>query len=290
MTHPVKGVDHVFLMVNNLDESCEAFERLGFTISPRGLHSAHKGAANHTIMFPHDYFELLGMIAEVPGNADRRAMLKREGQGLHAVACRIDDAYAAKDALAELGIETEAVGEFSRPVPLPDGGEGMASFDTLKFAAHEYPLGTAFMCRHKTRDMVWVPSLLEHPNGAQGIAGVVAGCDDPEGAAAGFARLFANGEVRHIDGGFAVSTGIAGGPASAPLEFLTRAGLAAAYPEVDFSLTPQGAFAVLRVDTPDLKAVHAILDQAEIRFTETPRGVAVGPREACGTVVEFVGE
>ena len=86
MTHPVKGVDHVFLMVNDLDESCEAFERLGFTISPRGMHSAHKGAANHTIMFPNDYFELLGMIAEVPGNADRREMLKREGQGLHAVA------------------------------------------------------------------------------------------------------------------------------------------------------------------------------------------------------------
>ena len=70
---------------------------------------------------------------------------------------------------------------------LPDGSEGMASFDTLKFLPHEYPLGTVFMCRHKTRDMVWVPSLLEHPNGAQGIAGVVAGCDDPEGAAAAFA-------------------------------------------------------------------------------------------------------
>ena len=290
MTHPVKGVDHVFLMVNDLDESCEAFERLGFTISPRGMHSAHKGAANHTIMFPNDYFELLGMIAEVPGNADRREMLKREGQGLHAVACRIDDAHAAKEGLAAQGIETEEVGSFSRPVPLPDGSEGMASFDTLKFLPHEYPLGTVFMCRHKTRDMVWVPSLLEHPNGAQGIAGVVAGCDDPEGAAAAFARLFAGGSIRHVDGGAVVSTGVAEGPASAPIEVLTREALAAAYPEVDFSLTHRGAFAVLRVDAPDLKPVRAIFDQRGIPFMETARGLAVGPREACGAVVEFVGE
>ncbi|MEC9432367.1 MAG: VOC family protein [Pseudomonadota bacterium] len=290
MTHPVKGVDHVFLMVNSLDESCEAFARLGFTISPRGMHSAHKGAANHTIMFPNDYFELLGMIAEVPGNADRRAMLAREGQGLHAVACRIDDAYAAKAGLAELGIATEEVGSFSRPVPLPDGSEGMASFDTLKFETHEYPLGTAFMCRHKTRDMVWVPSLLEHPNGAQGIAGVVAGCDDPDGAAVAFARLFAEGAISHVDGGAVVSTGVAGGPPSAPITLLTRAALAAAYPEMDFSKTPKGAFAVLRIDCPDLKAVHAILDQEKIPFSETPLGVAVGPDHACGCVVEFVGE
>ncbi len=81
MTHPVKGVDHVFLLVKDLDRSRDAYARLGFTISPRGMHSAHKGAANHTIMFPHDYFELLGLIAETPGNAGRPRGAGAAGRG-----------------------------------------------------------------------------------------------------------------------------------------------------------------------------------------------------------------
>ena len=52
-----------------------------------------------------------------------------------------------------------------------------------------------FMCEHRTRDMVWRPELMEHPNGARGLAGIVAVRSDPEPAARAFARLFALGAV-----------------------------------------------------------------------------------------------
>lgn len=62
MAQHLTGVDHCVILVRNLDGAAERYRRLGFTLSPRGYHSAHMGSANHTIMLQHDYFELLGII------------------------------------------------------------------------------------------------------------------------------------------------------------------------------------------------------------------------------------
>ena len=72
MTHPVKGVDHVFLMVNDLDESCEAFERLGFTISPRGMHSALMVHSISGFFPPNTLFRLKEVKAPGPHPLRRR--------------------------------------------------------------------------------------------------------------------------------------------------------------------------------------------------------------------------
>ena len=282
--HPVRGIDHVFLLVHDLEASRDTYARLGFTLSPRGLHSAHKGAANHTIMFPDDYLELLGLIAETEGNAARRALLARSGEGLHAVACRTADAAGAGAALAERGIGTETMVSFSRPVPLPDGSEVMASFNTLAFDPAEVPLGTCFMCQHLTPGAVWVPPLLEHPNTANGLNRILARAEAPEAAARGYARLFAAGQVRAVDDGWEVRTGAA----SAAMTFLAPSALLARYPDLDLDRTPEGAFAALQVRVRDPGRARAVLKDAGIPVRPTPDGLAVPARAACGTVLEFV--
>lgn len=284
MSHPVSGIDHVFLLVDDLVQSRDSFARLGFTISPRGLHSASKGTANHTIMFPEDYFELLGVVADTPGNADRRQKLARDGQGLHAVACRVTDAEEAKAALAKLGIATSEVGSFSRPVPLPSGGEANAAFRTLQFDAAEVPIGTCFMCQHLTRESVWIPELVKHANGANGLAGIVAGTDDPNGAAERFARLFADGRTFAIDGGMRTETGAD----SAPLLFLSHEALAARYPDFDLGATPTGAFATLQIYVADERRACSAVEQGGLSPVRTASGFAIGPAHASGTVLEFV--
>ena len=284
MTHPITGIDHVYLLVDDLARSRDQFARLGFTISPRGLHSAQKGTANHTIMFPHDYFELLGVVSETPDNSDRREKLARDGQGLHAVACRTSDAEAAKPALAELGIATGEVGSFSRPVPLPGGGEADAAFRTLQFAPAEVPVGICFMCQHLTRESVWIPELLDHANGADGLAGIVAGTDDPKAAADRYARLFANGRASEADGGMRTDTGAK----SAPLLFLSREALASRYPEFDLGATPTGAFAALQIHVPDEGRARAAVERGGLSPVTTASGFAVGPADASGAIVEFV--
>lgn len=285
MPHPVKGIDHVFLLVDDLDASRDAFARLGFTVSPRGLHSAEKGSANHTIMFAHDYFELLGLVSETPGNAHHRASLARSGQGLHAIACRIDDAAEAEAQLGALGIATGERSDFARPVPLPGGGEATAAFSTLPFDPAEVPLGACFMCQHRTPETVWLPELIQHANGARGLAGILAAVDAPQSAADGFARLFAAGSVTKVDGGLKVATG----PRSAPLTLLTPAALAARYPRFDLDATPIDAFAILQIEAPDQGRVRSALDASGITPVETAGGLAIGPEQASGALLEFLG-
>lgn len=276
MTHPVKGIDHVFVLTADLDAAAADWAALGFTVTPRGLHSDHKGTANHTMMLADDYIELLGVVAERPGNENQRNRLKA-GQGLHAIACKIDDAAAAAEALGALGIATEPVGHFERPVDLPAGATGMAAFSTVHYAAPEVPQGIVFMCQHRSRETVWVPAWMTHANGATAIAAVVVIAADPAPMAEGYARLWAAGQVAPCEGGLRVETG------TAPVLVLTPAGAAARYPGIDLGATPANAFAALELVADMDKAAAALGDKA----VAVPGGLAVPPARATGTVLVF---
>lgn len=277
MAHPVTGIDHVYVLTDDLDRSAAQWQRLGFTVTPRGLHSPHKGTGNHTMMLQNDYIELLGVLTPTDNNAFQRDKLANQGDGLHAIACQIADAQAAVDALGGLGIEAGPVGHFERPVDLPGGATGTAAFSTAHFAAKEVPQGTVFMCQHRTRPTVWVPEWMDHPNGATALAAVVMMHDDPASIAPGFARLYAAGAVEAIAGGCRVETG------TAPILILTPAACAERYPGLDVAATPKGAFAALEI-VADLDKAAAAL--GEIGKT-LPHGIGVGPELGTGAIVAF---
>ena len=72
----VLGLDHVVILVRDLDDADARMARLGFRPTPRGYHSAHMGTANATVMLPdRTYFETLTVLQETPANADVRAVL-----------------------------------------------------------------------------------------------------------------------------------------------------------------------------------------------------------------------
>lgn len=283
MSHPVTGIDHCYLLVNDLDTSLEQFHRLGFTTSPRGLHSASKGTANHTVMLSHnDYFELLGVINPTPENEPRRALLQQGGEGLYAMAGRIEDAEDGKQRLHEQGIAVRNVQRFDRPVMLPDGSEGVAAFSIFSFAPEQVPVGIAFVCQHHTRETVWLPHLMNHPNGAVALAGLVARHTEPENAANAYAKLFATGTVAPISGGWAVDTG------NVPVTFLHADALQKQYRELDTERTPGRGFAVLQISVRDLATTRAILDASQTPFHPTTSGIAVAPSLASGAIIEFI--
>ena len=285
MAHPVLGIDHVFLLVHDLDASAAQFRRLGFTLSPRGLHSAEKGTANYTLIFQHDYCELLGIVTATPENLVHRDMLTEDGEGLRAIACRTHDAPEARKALAALGISAGAVSEFSRPLPLPGGASGIAAFATTDLALDEAPSGHMFLCQHKTPDMVWRPELQSHANGARALAGIVTMANDTETLARRFARLFASGHIRAVPGGHAVETGAN----SARILCLTPAAAAARYDDRAVADTPPRGYAALQVAVADIAATRKVLEGAGIALQHGPQGTLwVGPTDACGTVLEFM--
>ncbi|BBK40804.1 hypothetical protein STVA_08240 [Allostella vacuolata] len=275
----VLGIDHVIVLVRDLDAAAADYGRLGFTISPRGTHSAHMGTGNHTIMLERDYFELMGVLAPTEANARWREILARR-EGMSGVALKTDSAAKAAAEMRRAGIAAADPVHFSRPVPLPGGGTGEAAFDTTQFPPEATPDARMFCCQHLTPQTVWVPSLLHHANSAQGLAEVLLATDDPAAAAPAYARIFDRGSAA-IPGGVAVPTG------NTPLSLLRPAALAARYPGVDLSDLPGAGLAgfVVRVRSRD--AARAALAAGGVAFVEEGASLVVPPAAARGALIEF---
>ncbi|MCC7271189.1 MAG: VOC family protein [Alphaproteobacteria bacterium] len=275
----VLGIDHVIVLVRDLDAARADYRRFGFTISPRGTHSAHMGTGNHTIMLERDYFELLGVVAPTEANAKWRELLARR-EGMSGVALKTDDAAGAAAEMRAIGVAAADPVHFSRPVELPGGGKGEAAFNTAQFPPEATPGGRMFCCQHLTMPTTWVPSLLRHANSAYGLAEVMLATDDPQGMAAAYAKIFDRGTVA-VPGGVAVPTG------NTPLMLLTPAALKARYPATDLSALPVPALAgfVVRVRSRD--AARAALRAGGAAFAEEGASLVAAPAAARGVVVEL---
>ena len=185
----VGGVDHVVVTVRDLDKAAAEWAALGFTLSPRGLHSAHIGTANLTIMLGDDYIELLGVVTPTEQNARTRAFLEN-GEGIERTAFTALDAVKGAADLTAEGMTPLGPVDFSRPVPLADGSVGEARFTVFRWPIDQNPGGMRiFACQHHTRDTVWLPELQNHKNGATRLKRIEIVSKDPKSSAEHMARL-----------------------------------------------------------------------------------------------------
>ena len=270
----VGGIDHVVILVRDLDSAQERFARLGFTVSPRGRHSEHVGTANHTIMLREDYVELLGVLRRTEANARWRAALAQR-EGLDTVAFRTGSAAKTAAELAALGFPVGAPLHFSRPIE--NGKE--AAFNLALFPPAATPQLNVFACEHLTRENVWLPELMEHANGAVAVASLTVVTGDPSGLAGAYERLLGPGRVKSIDEGVSVDTG------SAPIRFVTREGLAALYPGIPVAEAAMPYPAAVGLRVRDLAAARRAL--AGVPAIERGAAILVPPAEACGVLIEF---
>jgi hypothetical protein len=183
---PISGIDHVVIAVRDLGHAHSVFARLGFTLTPRGVHTL--GSQNHCIMFERDYLELLAPPRAHPAMQYYADFLAR-GEGLAAIALATEDANAAHAALRASGIEAEAPLDFARPVELP-GGAREAAFRIVQLPVEQTPGCRTFLCQHFTRDVVWRPEYQRHALGAIGLAGIAVIVGDPVRTAPQYARIF----------------------------------------------------------------------------------------------------
>lgn len=246
MLPTLTGLDHLVVAVRDLDAAAAEWAALGFTLSPRGLHSAHIGSGNHTMMFGQDYLELLAPVTPTPHNQALRDFLAAR-EGLDRAAFTTTDAAAGADALRARGVEAVGPVDFSRPVPLPDGRETEARFSVFRWpvTARLGGLGI-FACQHHTRDAVWVPSLLSHANGARRIRRCLVATDDADGAAGALAEAIGGG-VRPEGAFRMVETGIG----RAAIGFAPRGAIAALAHCAEDALPREGGAAmVIGTSTP----------------------------------------
>jgi hypothetical protein len=278
----VVGVDHAVVVVKDLDKAAENWRRLGFTVSPRGTHSARMGSGNATIMLDPDYMELLGVLAETEHNAPTRAFLAKRGEGIERIAFTAVDSAAGAEEIRARGYEPVGPTDFERPVMMPDGGLSAAKFRIFQWPIAEAPGGLRiFACQHKTRETVWIPELMKHANGAQRLEQVLVVSPDCAKDAAHLARLIDRDVEAEADGAFAVASG----SDRADFVFLTKDQLGRRYPEVPLAGLPERGGAGLVLATSDLAAAEKAIGSAGVRSGTT---VCVAPAAANGALLAFV--
>lgn len=205
MDAPVLGIDHVVIAVSDIDATEQAYARLGFTPSPRGVHSAEMGTVNHTMMLERDYFETLAVTTPTERNLRWRKMLER-GDGVAGLALATPDAGAVRDAWASAGLAASDVIDFQRPV-VRENGTVAARFQTVSLVPPAEIGLEIFACAQLTREAVWLPELLYHRNTARAIGKVTIPVAAPARAAEICRPIFAACAISAIDGGMRVTTG-----------------------------------------------------------------------------------
>ena len=278
------GIDHAVVAVKDLDAAAAGWKKLGFTISPRGTHSAKMGSGNYTIMLGPDYVELLGVIAETEHNAPMRDFIATRGQGIERIAFTAIDSTAGAEEIRARGYAPLGPTDFERPVTMPDGSESAAKFRVFQWPVEEAPGGLRiFACQHKTRETVWIPELQQHANTATRLKRVIIVSPQPDKDAQHLAKMI-DGDVRaEADGAFTVPSG----SDRADFVFVTRDGLIKQFPGVSLEGGPERGGAALVFVAGDLDAAEKAVGSVGVRSTI---GVVVPPAAANGVLLAFVAD
>jgi catechol 2,3-dioxygenase-like lactoylglutathione lyase family enzyme len=279
MRQHIHGIDHVVIVVHDLDAARDTFARMGFTVTPRGVHTV--GSQNRCIMFGRDYVELLVSPEENPHPSRQYYTdFARQGEGLAGIALRSGNAKGAYTELLWAGFAPADPLELSRSVAAP-GGARDARFRVAQIPPVATPGGRIFVCEHLTPELVWRPEHQRHANGATELAAVALLCDDVVAAAKPYERLF-DARAKPIAEGLLVETG------GAPLAFVTAASLAKRLPELWISGRPAPLMAALFIRVADRAAAAAALTAGGLHPARMPDGsLALGADVAHGVAVVF---
>lgn len=277
--NPVIGLDHCIIAVEDLDASRIDYEKLGFTAAPLGDHQ-NRATANHCLMFPETYLELLGV--NEPDNPDGglRDALARRGEGLHRLALGTTDADEVKAQVEALGVRTQGPNDLARPSQEP---EGMVRFRNLFLEPEDLAGVPVFICGHKTPELMRNARLMTHANGANRFAGVTGVAVDPAATAGALAKLFGAEAIKRTPWGVEIDSG------RGFIRFATDASVGDVHPGLEtHPAAERPIWHVLSIGVDDQDATRAYLKSAGVPFEDAGAAIRVAPANARGLVLEFV--
>lgn len=203
-----RELDHVGVAVSDLERGRAAYARLGFQLTAKSLHSGARstggpveawGSGNHCAMFRDGYLEIIGL-TDASMYSSVKDMVSRY-EGLHIVAIGCGDADAAYAEFQKSGSPVEAPRALERDAAYGPRNEGTrrAKFRNMYVDRQAFNEGRFIFIEHLTRDVLWQPHLLDHPNGALGMDAVYFVAADPEATVRKLAPLF-SGRVEKLAG------------------------------------------------------------------------------------------
>ena len=194
-----RELDHVGVAVKSLDRGRDAYTRMGFQLAARSFHSGSRatgspvepwGSGNHCAMFHEGYLEIIGLTDSTMYSTVKDMVSRYEG--LHIVAIGCGDADAAYAELQKAGAPVEPPRALERDAAFGPGDRETrrAKFRNMYVDRDKFAEGRFIFLEHLTRDVLWQPHLLTHPNGAIAIEAAYFVVADPEATARKFAPIF----------------------------------------------------------------------------------------------------
>lgn len=262
---PITKLDHVIVAVRSLDAAATAWRKLGFTLTPRGIHEG-KGTGNHCIMFPNTYIELLGIVDETGTKGRLGQRVNERGEGGMGVAWGADDADRTCAALRAAGVEAEDPNDLSRPLDL-DGKRDIVRFRNIMLPGLHLPGTMQFVCTHMTPELTRARREWQlHPSGATGIAEVFIAATDIAAAKAQLAPA---------------------APANAAVTITSRDEIAAKLGGKALEGAPAEGIVAITIRVNELDAAGAMLSMGRIPHEEMRHAITVPATAANGIAVRF---
>ena len=275
-------LDHVGIAVRDLDAGAAQFRRLGFRLTERGYHTLpptepggprpRAGTANHCAMLERGYLELIGISDPAYGGRLKQDIDRY--QGLHIVAFGTQNAGTTARDLRGRGLTIGDSRPLERPIEEPEGTQ-LARFEIVDFPRDLVPEGHFFAIRHLTRDLLWKPPLMAHPNGARSLESLTIAVADPADFRARLGGCL--GVPPDADGGFLLAAG--------RVDVVDAAWLAGHVPAGAPALP---YIAGISIGVADIVRTADLLATSGVPFDPRGRAVWIAPAEACGAFIEFV--
>lgn len=185
----IRQIDHLVFPVTTLTLARSRLTSLGFKVAPDARHPF--GTGNCLVCFKDrtclEPITILDRNRADMAAAEGFAFVKRlkrfterRGEGFAMVALKSEDAEADRAAFERAGAGSQPIYRFSRTARLPDGADREVGFVVAFADFPTAPDATFFVCQHLAAEVLFQPEYLEHPNGAQGVAAVIAVAETPE--------------------------------------------------------------------------------------------------------------
>ena len=184
-----RSIDHLVLPVTTLELARERLGQLGFTVAPDAVHPF--GTENACVFFEDGtYLEPLAIhkreiceSAALKGNVfvarDQTFRFRRGEEGFSAVALATRDADGDHKRFSKLGMSGGRKLQFSRVFESAGGKKSTASFKLAMAADLRSPDSFMFTCERVKAPPAKRGKLVEHDNGALGIAEIAMGEPNP---------------------------------------------------------------------------------------------------------------
>jgi Glyoxalase-like domain len=188
------SLDHLGVVSAQRNSLRHIYLRLGFDVTEpeellasdsQGRRSSLGQSSCHAVMHQ-GYIELSEVYSGDP--AHHLAAYLQRGPGLLILALGTDDIGSAYRQCQSAGLACSEVRWATRPISYGER-HGAARFEWFMVDAQHAPDGLVCVVRNHTPELVYQRQVMQHPNGAVALRGLVVACRDVDAAADRYARI-----------------------------------------------------------------------------------------------------